>query len=418
MAVKRTPYELSLEARVDGTPGAYRFRTADGVLSKKSFRDAELLLLEHLWDAAEQSSASPRSASPPEDAGRACSSEPSVASAPEDADLGRLLCPQANYGVVGTVLGATADSVEMTESSARATQLCRLNADANGTDARVSLLADPVDVGGEFDTAAYAPKPYTPLAVGKQRIAGSLGALRPGGDLYLSAATRTGLARYEDCLETLTGCVERVRGRDGWHVVRATRPASFDSPQYVTTRWIHPTVDGVNLSLATVPGVFAADGLDHGTRLLLEAADVADGERVLDVCCGYGAAGAYAASVADCDVWLTDDDRLATTCAEDSLDEMGIEATVVTGDCVEGVAGSPNEPRDTPFDRVLCNPPTHAGRGVLSELFDGIYGVLGPGECVSLVHHRKLDLGTHLDQFETVSTLVTGEEHVVKRALR
>ena len=440
VVVKRTPHELSLEARVGGersrgererrqtksagsersngsrsssqaehsdggAPEVYEFRAADGVLSKESFRDAELLLLEHLWDAAgtrssepsvadEQSSSSPRSASPR-----------------ENADLGRVLCPEANYGVVGTILSAAAGVIEMTESSARAAQLCRLNADENGSDARVSLLADPGDVEGGFDTVAYAPKPYTPLSVGKQRIAGALDALRPGGAFCLAAATRTGLARYEDCLGELAGDAERVRERDGWHVVRATRPASFERPEYVTTRWVHPTVDGVDLSLATVPGVFAADGLDHGTRLLLETADVADGDRVLDACCGYGAVGAYAAKHADCEVWLTDDDCVATDCAERGFEEMGLEGTIVTGDCVEAVA-------DETFDRVLSNPPTHAGSGVLSELFEDIHGVLAPGGHVTLVHHRDLDLAPHLERFDAVSTIATGEEHVVKRAHR
>lgn len=391
--MKRTPYELSLEALVDGASGVYTFRTADGVHSKNAFRDAELLLLEELWES----------------------------------DVGRLLNPQANYGVVGTVLADAAqnhsanpgsqarrnaaEAVVMTESSARAAQLCRLNANANGVDARVSLLADPADVGREFDTVAYAPKPYTPLAVGKQRIAGSMEALRPGGTFYLSAASETGLERYERCLVELAESTERVRERNGWHIVRATRLPTVQSPEYVTPQWLYPTVDGVELSLATVPGLFAANELDNGTRLLLGAVDVADGERVLDACCGYGAVGAYAATIADCDVWLTDDDRMATACTECSLDAMGLEETVVTGDCVEGVA-------DETFDRVLTNPPTHAGSGVLAELFAGIRDVLAPGGSVTLVHHRELDLRSHLDQFESVTTVRTGAEHVVVRAFR
>ena len=78
--------ELALESRVDDARPTYRFRAADGVHSKSSFRDSELLLLEELWDA----------------------------------QTGRLLCPEANYGVVGTVLAGVTTDVRMTESSARA----------------------------------------------------------------------------------------------------------------------------------------------------------------------------------------------------------------------------------------------------------------------------------------------------------
>jgi 16S rRNA (guanine1207-N2)-methyltransferase len=364
--------ELALESRVDDARPTYRFRTADGVHSKSSFRDSELLLLEELWDA----------------------------------QTGRLLCPEANYGVVGTVLAGATTDVRMTESSARAARLCRRNAARNGTDATVSLLADLRELSGAYDAVAYAPKPYTPLAVGKRRIADSLAALRPGGDLYVAATERAGAARYEDCLREVAASVESVTERDGCRLFRATRGESFSPPAYVTCRRLEPTVNGVDLSLRSVPGLFAAAGLDAGTRLLLENAGVADGERVLDLCSGYGAIGAHAAGAADCEVHLSDDDRVATACAERSLEATGVDGTVVTADCTRGVA-------DRTFDRVLCNPPTHAGDGVLSTLFAGTHDVLAADGELRLVHHRTLDLSTHLAPFETVERLETGTEHVV-----
>ncbi|PSQ13684.1 rRNA (guanine-N2)-methyltransferase [Halobacteriales archaeon QS_8_69_73] len=365
-------HELALESRVDDARPTYRFRTADGVHSKSSFRDGDLLLLEELWDVP----------------------------------TGRLLCPEANYGVVGTVLaGATAD-VEMTESSARAARLCRRNAARNDADASVRLVADLGRLTEAYDTAAYAPKPYTPLAVGKRRIADSLAALRPGGDCYVAAADSAGAARYEACLDEIAGPVETVAGRDDCRLLRATRPAALDPPEYVACRHLDPTVAGVDLSLRSVPGLFAATGLDAGTRLLLENAGVADGERVLDLCSGYGAIGVCAASAADCEVWLSDDDRVATACAERSLAATDVDGTVVTADCTRGVA-------DRTFDRILCNPPTHAGDDVLSALFAGARDVLAAdGEC-RLVHHRTLDLSAHLAGFGTVEQLRTGAEHVV-----
>ena len=228
-------YDLALESRVDDGRRTYRFRTADGVHSKSSFRDSELLLLEELWDAP----------------------------------TGRLLCPEANYGVVGSVLAGATAAVEMTESSARAARLCRRNAAANDASAAVRLLADLGELSGVFDTVAYAPKPYTPLSVGKQRIAGSLAALRPGGDIYVAAAAQAGAARYEDCLRDVAASVETVTERDGCRLFRATRGESLSPPAYVACRRLDPTVDGVDLSLRSVPGLFAAAGLDAGTRLLL-----------------------------------------------------------------------------------------------------------------------------------------------------
>ena len=365
---------LELESRVSAARPVYRFRTADGVHSKRSFRTAELLLLDALWDST----------------------------------LGDCCCLEATYGVVGCVLAGRADSVHMTESSARAARLCGRNASANSVDATTALTADPRTLDERFDTVAYAPKPYTPLSMGRQRIANGLAVLRPGGSLSLVAAKHTGLTRYEACLRDLAAGVERIAERDGFVVLRASRPPVFDPPQLVSPRTIHTAVDGTELSLVTLPGVFSATGLDDGTRLLLEAATVENGERVLDLCCGSGAIGTYTARVADCEVWLTDDDCVATCCAERTLDASGVTGSVVTADCTDGVAG--------PFDRVLCNPPTHAGRGVLADLFAGAREVLAPGGEFVLVHHRDLDLRAHLSGFETVEALRTGDEHVVLRA--
>lgn len=362
--------ELVLDVRDEDR--TYRFRTADGVCSKSAFRPAELALLEALHD------------------------EP----------LGDFLCPEANYGVVGTALTDAADAVRMTESSARAARLCERNAAANGASASVSLVADLSELDGRFDTAAYAPKPYTPLAVGKERLARALAQVRPGGYLYVAGRERTGIGRYADALRELAP-VERLPGE--CPVFRASRPAGFEPSTYVTPSHIEATVDGVTLPLVTVPGLFSAGRLDDGTRLLLETAEIGDGERVLDLPCGYGPIGTYAARVADCDVWLSDDDRAATRCAECTLDAADVEGTVVTADCATDV---PNEA----FDAVLCNPPTHAGEGVLRDLLGGARGALAPGGRLVLVHHRSLDLSTHLRGFENVRERQTGTEHVVREA--
>lgn len=366
------PYELELESRVPEARPIYRFATADGVCSKRSFRDAELLLVESLWEA----------------------------------DLGHLLTLEANYGVVGVVLADRAASVHMIESSARAEQLCERNASENRVDVSTTLLADVTTLDDTFDTVAYAPKPYTPLSIGIQRIADGLSVLQPGGRLYLAASRETELTRYKRCLREIAGTVERHAADDGCTLLEATRPGTYEPPTYVSPREIHPDVNGTSLSLISVPGLFACSRLDDGTRLLLETITIEDGEEVLDICCGYGAVGAYAGRVADCDVWLSDDDAVATSCAECSLRTSLVDGTVVTADCAEGV-------ENRAFDTVLCNPPTHAGNGVLSELFSGIRDVLAPGGDLTLVHRRELDLGVHLSPFDTVERLRTGDEYVV-----
>lgn len=387
--------ELALASRVADGRSTYRFRTADGIFSPNAFRTSDRLLLDSLW-------------------GR---------------DLGDVRCLQANYGVVGIVLAGVADSMELVESSARAAGCCRRNCRLNDVDATVTLdpgistdlvpgfpsveppeRADalgPPGVERTANTTIYAPKPYTSASIASQRIADGLTATQPGGQFYLAASKQTGLSRYEQCLEELAADVRRVASRDGVTLLEGSRPETVERRSFVAARSLTPTVNGTTLSLMTVPGLFSASRLDEGTRLLLETCSVETGDRVLDLCCGYGPIGVYAALTADCEVWLTDDDALAARCARASCRSSGIDATVHVGDCIDAVS-------ERSFDHVLCNPPTHAGSGVLSEVFGGIRRVLRHSGDLTVVHHRKLDLDEYLDRFPGIRTRRIGESHVVR----
>lgn len=362
---------LSLEAKIPDGPDEYQFRTAEGLLSPDAFRDAELSLLETLWDYA----------------------------------LEDLLVLQANYGVVGTVLGARATSVTMCETSARAVRLAQENLDRNDVTADVSLVTFPTDLNSSFETVCYAPKPYTPVEVGKQRLVDALSMLRRDGRLYVAGTKSSGITRYERCLANHAQAVERIRSAGPCRVIEATASGEFVPPQYVSCRTITSQVDDVDLTMVSEPGLFSAGALDRGTRLLLETATVEDGEAVLDLACGYGPVGACVGKSADVDVVLTDENARATACAEKTLDANGIAGTVVTADCLRGV--------DRQIDRVLCNPPTHAGSGVLSELFAGVADVLVPDGELSVVHHRALNLDEYLEHVGRITARETGDEHTV-----
>jgi len=192
-------------------------------------------------------------------------------------------------------------------------------------------------------------------------------------------------------------------------VLVSERPASFEPPRYVTPTRFEVGVDGASVPLATVPGVFAAGRLDDGTRLLAANATVEDDDRVLDLCCSAGPLGTHAGTVADCSVTLTDDSRVATRAAVCSLRVAGIDARVVTADGVNGV-GSER------FARMLCNPPTHVGDGVLASLLDGARRVLRPDGVLLAVHHRDLDFRPYLPGYGSVTVRDTGDEHVVVAA--
>ncbi|WP_459194120.1 class I SAM-dependent methyltransferase [Halosimplex sp. J119] len=401
MTASRDP--LVLGSRADSERDRFRFRTADGVPDDGAFCPGELLALEHLWDR----------------------------------DVGRLRTVDSRYGVVGVVLAEVASTVEITTSSARSAALCEHNVAANDVDASVSLAtglgtvdargldhdvrlsdsdavrsrADGSDRHVSPDTIAFVPKAYDPLGLGVRRIRTALRSLAPEGELFVAARPETGLTRYESALGEAAERVSTIATDGDWSLLRATPPAHVDIAADPPFDRVRATVGGVDLSLVTAPGLFAPTELDEGTRLLAETAEISAADRVLDLCCGYGPLGAYAGRTADCEVWCSDENALATACAERTLDANDVDGRVVTADCTSGVAGRT-------FDTVLCNPPTHAGDGVLADLFRGVRDVLAPDGRFWFVHHRALSLDRHAGPFDRVVTVAAGREHVVRLARR
>lgn len=366
--------ELRLRATV-GDREELSFLTADGVCSPEAFRTPELRLLDVLAE------------DPPDS----------------------LLVPEANYGVVGTVMAGFADHVWMTETSARRARLCRRNAARNGVGrcTSVAIAGTPRGLPASVEAAALAPAAYEPCAVVEQRIADTLSAIVPGGALQLAADVKAGARRYERTLRALAGSVEVVDDRGTCRVLRGRRPVEYDPPRYAHHRTLRTTIAGTRVVLVSYPGLFSASALDDGTAALAAEIDVADGERVLDLACGYGPLGVYAALAADCDVVLTDDSIVATRCARYSADrnETPIR-TVATADGVAGVRG-------LEFDRILCNPPTHAGDGVLDSLVSGSHDVLAPDGRLDLVHHRGIGFESYLAAFGRVDRTTRGDYVVV-----
>lgn len=368
---------VRLRAHV-GERDSFAFRTRPDLTSPDAIRPAERLLLEILHE-----------------------SRPSP-----------LLVADANYGVVGTVMAAFVDDVWMTEPSVRAGGCCRDNAERNGVADRttVAITADLRALPRQFEAAALAPRPYTPIEVGKQRLADALAALAAGGVCYVAGTPSTGLNRYERTLAELCDDVTRVAQSGDVAVLRGTRPPGYTPRWYAEPRILRPTVRGETLSLVAYPGLFSAASLDAGTRALAEQLSIDDGERVLDLCCGYGPLGVYAARTAACSVTMVDEHCVATACARRSarLSDVADAVTVVTADGTAPHTGSP-------VDRVLCNPPTHAGSEVLSGLLRRASEALAPGGELNLVHHHGVAVDGQLaPHFADVASVARGDYRIVR----
>jgi 16S rRNA (guanine1207-N2)-methyltransferase len=183
----------------------------------------------------------------------------------------------------------------------------------------------------------------------------------------------------------------------------------------VRTQVINEHVRGLDLRLETQAGVFAHRGLDPGTRLLIEAMRISPTARVLDLGCGYGAAGIVASKLAvRGSATLIDSDIRATRLAEHNLALNGVtNAQVILGD------GTHDLPRGARFDVVVSNPPTHSGREVLDDFVMGAYQVLRPRGQVYMVVNRLLSLRNEVgDVFGNVEICARSKGYVVVRAVK
>jgi len=145
-------------------------------------------------------------------------------------------------------------------------------------------------------------------------------------------------------------------------------------------REVTVTLRGRTFRCLTDRAVFATRGVDRGTRLLIETMSVGEGDVILDLGCGYGIIGLYAAALApQGHAHLVDVNARAADLARENAVRNGItNVTVHAGDGVEPVGG-------IVFDLILTNPPIRAGRATVLRLFTGARDVLRPGGRVLFV---------------------------------
>jgi 16S rRNA (guanine1207-N2)-methyltransferase len=158
-------------------------------------------------------------------------------------------------------------------------------------------------------------------------------------------------------------------------------PAARSEPREVGL-----TLPGVSLTLTTDRGVFAVDGVDPGTKLLLlEAPSPLPAQRnVLDLGCGYGAiAVAVASRAAHCTVWAVDsNERARALCvANASRARVGERVRVSAPDDVAA---------DVVFDVIYSNPPIRIGKPALHALLGRWLGQLAPDGVAYLVVQKHL----------------------------
>ncbi len=150
-------------------------------------------------------------------------------------------------------------------------------------------------------------------------------------------------------------------------------------------RTIDLVLPDVSLRLTTDRGMFSADRVDAGSKLLLlDGPSPVTGDRVLvDVGAGYGPlALTLAARNPEATVWAIEVNVRARDLCEKNAAANGLSNVRV---------GAPEDvPHDLVVDRIWANPPIRIGKTALHELLDGWLGRLGPSGSAHLVVQKHL----------------------------
>ena len=128
-------------------------------------------------------------------------------------------------------------------------------------------------------------------------------------------------------------------------------------------RTITAHVWGRELTLITAGGVFASDGLDRGTAVLLRSSPVPVGSpRILDLGCGYGPiALAIAVHCSGARIDAVDVNERALALCHDNAVALGV------ADRVRVLRPDGVEP-DVRYDEIWSNPPIRIGKQNLHEV--------------------------------------------------
>jgi 16S rRNA (guanine1207-N2)-methyltransferase len=340
-------YNLKLKSQENGK--IYSFQTADGLNSKNRFREEEILIADTTKIQKED----------------------------------KILVIQSNYGFLGTILGDKAQKMVMQDTSARARQYSKQNAEQNQIQNFEALNKPFISEiqQDNFDKIFYAPKEYTPIDLVRKRLAEATKKLNSKGEIIIAGKNKTGIKRYKKHLKQL-GKIEKIGKRKNLKTYKST-PQKTPEKIKLTKNYT-AKLKNKEAHFQTSKGLFSPRKLDKGTKTLLKNIQKVEG-KVLDVGCGYGTISVFLAKQNNCKLFLTDDNARATYYARKNLETNNINNyKVETGDCLDPFTNQK-------FDYIVSNPPTHQGQDITNKIFQQSHQQLNQNGELWIVYNQNMN---------------------------
>lgn len=119
---------------------------------------------------------------------------------------------------------------------------------------------------------------------------------------------------------------------------------------------------GNKFTFLTDNGVFSKDGLDFGSRLLLESIPLEEvGDKILDMGCGYGVFGIVISKLTSAHVDMVDVNLRALHLATRNAKENGVlDVSIFESNVYQNVSSK--------YSSIVTNPPIRAGKKVVYDI--------------------------------------------------
>lgn len=243
-----------------------------------------------------------------------------------------------------------------------------------GTTAEVVAVADLWDVPSRFNSVIFPASAHADRELKLDVVEQAYHILNPGG-LFLTLSEYEKDNQFAKWQKKIYGkCGETPSSEHG--MAFFSTKTDDDRPRRRHEVTFHAKIgDGAPMNFVSRPGTFSYGRFDHGSRAMLEVAEIRTNDNILDLGCGNGAVGCLAAAQAGPDgrVTFIDSSLRALAIAELNAKANNVpNPRFVPATRLEGLGMSE-------FDVILANPPYYAKSEITRLFVEGTRDLLKRG---------------------------------------